>query len=521
MKPMPVGRAAAACLALSVCLSFSCAPKTRVEAGPAPPDELEKNLSEAQAQFNRGCFVGFKKAVEIYERLYGQRTAKRRVAYPYIRALLLKLIREREVGILSHACYQKGIQVIKENPPLKTFESYFEIAESLSPRTRGIMQDISVVVVKQIYDEVLKKTQADLQSKALADDYHAYLYAAFFTGYALYAEKKDPFAVEILARYPDSVLLKYKNAIYPEENPGRLQALLQAEPDFLEADYNLGELALRSGELLEAEKNFLKALDGLPESPQVTIYLASIYTATEEFDKGLDFFERTLALSPEYRDALLGKAICLSSLGKYVEAVGTLNRIVELGFYMLGESHYWLAWNYHGLKDNDEAQAHIEESKGRLPTNSEVFGLAGTIALEKGQLDRAEKEYLEALRYNGRNTEALFNLGRLYGQRERWPESAKYFETAAFVFEQNEQAFAAKIAEIKASSLSEERKTKLSAKKEQQLKAAQAAKANAFYNAGASYLNSGSKAKALEMATRAADHPQFKERADDLIKKIR
>jgi len=147
--------------------------------------------------------------------------------------------------------------------------------------------------------------------------------------------------------------------------------------------------------------------------------------------------------------------------------------------------------------------------------------LAGTIALEKGQLDRAEKEYLEALRYNGRNTEALFNLGRLYGQRERWPESAKYFETAAFVFEQNEQAFAAKIAEIKASSLSEERKTKLSAKKEQQLKAAQAAKANAFYNAGASYLNSGSKAKALEMATRAADHPQFKERADDLIKKIR
>ncbi len=505
-----------------ILFSLSCAPQAKVETAP-PSAELEKKAAEAEVQVKRGCYTGFKQAIEIYQELDGQPSMKKKIALPYLRALLLMAVREREVGILSHANFEKALELIKDNPALGPFQAYFEIADSMSPRTRGIMQDISVMAVKKVYDDLLmqRKVQEELRTKALAEDYYAYLYAAFYTGYGFFAEKRDEFVAEILSRYPESMLLKYKNAIYPQSNREKLEALILADPEFYEAYYNLGEMSIGGQDLLEAEKNFLKALEGLTESPQVTIYLGSIYTATEEFEKSLEFYDKTLALSPKYRDALLGKAISLSYLGEYQEAIEVLNKNVELGFYLMGESHYWLAWNYHELKDNDRAQLNIEESKGRLPTNSEVFGLSGTIAFEKGEIDRAEKEFFEALRYNGRNTEALYSLGRLYGQKEKWPDSANYYRLAALVFDQNETAITAKISEIKNSKLSEERKAKMAAKKEQQLKIIQATKATAFYNAAASYYNAGQKAIALEMAARAATHPQFKEKAEELIKQVK
>jgi hypothetical protein len=40
------------------------------------------------------------------------------------------------------------------------------------------------------------------------------------------------------------------------------------------------------------------AFEGIPESPQVTIYLGTIYMATEEFDKSLYYYEKTITLAP-------------------------------------------------------------------------------------------------------------------------------------------------------------------------------------------------------------------------------
>jgi tetratricopeptide (TPR) repeat protein len=514
---------AAATAVLAGTISFiSCAPAAKVEIGP-PPAELESQAADAEAQVRRGCFVGFTRAIRIYEDLYARPAMRKKITVPYLKVLLLKAIREREVGILDHAHYRKGVEIIKDNASLQQFLPFFVGADSLSPRTRGIMQDISIMDVKKVYDDILmqQRLKDNLAVKAASDDFYAYLYVALYTGYGYFSEKKDDLAVQLLQSYPEAVLMKYKNAIYPRSNRERLEALLQKEPEFYEAYHNLGEVAISEGSLLEAEGHFLKALDGLSESPQIHIYLASIYTATEEFEKSLEYWDKTLALSPQYRDALLGKAVSLSYLARYNDAIDVLNKNVELGFYLLGESHYWLAWNYHELKDGVRAQANIEQSKGRLPTNSEVFGLAGTIAFDQGELDRAEKEFKEALKHNGANTEALFGLGRLYGQRSKWADSATHFERAAFIFERNEGAIAAKIAEIKSSKLSEERKAKLLAKKEQQLKVTQATKATAFINAAASFANDGNKPKALEMASRAAAHPQFKARAEEIIKQIK
>ncbi|MDH4197150.1 MAG: tetratricopeptide repeat protein, partial [Candidatus Aminicenantes bacterium] len=275
------------------------------------------------------------------------------------------------------------------------------------------------------------------------------------------------------------------------------------------------------GRILSAERELLAAYDAIPESPQVRILLASLYLATEELDRSLEFYRKTLEILPEYRDALLGQAICLSYMKRYDEAIVVLDRMLALGYWLLGESYYWLAWNKHELERDAEALTDIDQAKGRLPTNSEVFSLAGTIGLDLGELARAEKDFEESLRYNPANTEALFGLGTLAARRADWPRSAQFFRRAAAALEANAGVVREKIKEIEVSAMAEERKARLIARKKAQLAAVEAAAAAAYYETAVSSFNAGNEEEALAAAERAASHAATREKAAELIRRIR
>jgi tetratricopeptide (TPR) repeat protein len=521
MKFPGQGRAACAVLAAVAVLAAACGPTPSV-APPGPSPAASAKAARAEGEAKRGCYDGFKTAIEIYESLAADPVMARRVAFSQVRTLLLMIVRERELGILNNAYYEKGLAVIRADPALQQFLALFEVAHSMTIQTRGVLRDFMAGFSPRSMDDAKKEAafQAGLKAKTAAEDFYAYLYAAFYIGGGGYGVDRADLDTLVKA-YPDSVLMRYRDAVFPPGSEEKIQALIAADPRFFEGYYYLGDISLKKGKLLEAEKRFLRAAEGLAVSPQVNILLASIYFATEEFDKSLDYYDRTLAISPEYRDALLGKALCLSYQQKHTEAIAELDRLIKLGFYLLGEGYYWLAWNEHELKDNDAAQLHIEESKGRLPTNSEVFGLAGTIALEKGESGRAEREFLEALKYNAANIEALFGLGRIAAGQGKWEESAGHLEKAAAVAGQAETAVAAKIEEIKAAEMAADRKARLLSKKEQQLRINRATRATACLEAAIGHLNAGNMARAAAYAARAAEHPQFKSQADDLLKKIK
>ena len=281
---------------------------------------------EAEGEFKRGCYDGFKTAIEIYGKLYDDPSMRRRVAFPYVRALLLMIVRERELGILNNAYYEKGISVVKENPPLQQFLPFFETAHSMTIQTKGVIRDFAGGFTPRGMDDIQKQAafEADLKAKAGIEDFNAYLYAAFYLGSGgLGINLGGGTGIQrgeldvLVKTYPDSILMKYKDAIFPPSSAEKLRALIAADPRFFEGYYHLGDLSLREGKLLEAEKHFLKAGEGLSVSPQVNILLGSIYFATEEFDRSLEYYDKTLVLSPEYRDAILGKALCLSYQQKF------------------------------------------------------------------------------------------------------------------------------------------------------------------------------------------------------------
>ena len=168
---------------IAAALAAACGPPPAV-APPAPPAELTVKAARAEGEFKRGCYDGFRTAIELYGSLYAEPAMRRAVAFPYVRALLLMIVRERELGILNNAYYEKGVALIKENPPLAQFLPFFETAHSMTIQTKGVIQDFVGGFFARPMDDIKKQAafEADLKSKTSIEDFYAYLYAAFYLG---------------------------------------------------------------------------------------------------------------------------------------------------------------------------------------------------------------------------------------------------------------------------------------------------------------------------------------------------
>ena len=364
----------------------------------------------------------------------------------------------------------------------------------------------------------------EIQQKALSDAFFAYLYIAHY-GYRNISsldylnEKTDlsPFQ----KAYADIPLIQYKLAMVPEIDPDALKKIQENNQEFSEIYYFLGLNFLNKGLLLPAEENILKTYQEIPESSSCIMSLTKIYFALEEFEKCLEFNEKALELAPKYRDALLGKGISLSFIGRHEEAIAVFNTLLELGYYYIGESYYWTAWNQHLLGQLDKAWQNVETSKNYLIGHYEVHSLAGAIAFDKGSLDDAEINFKESIRLNPEDYDSYFYLGKLYGKREDWKNSGLNFEKAAEGYLLEEQSIKNKILEIEESSLSDDRKIKMINKKKALLIKTRLTEATAFYNGCAGYYNAEMYSKAQELGEAAATHPSFKEKAVDLLEAIK
>jgi len=231
----------------------------------------------------------------------------------------------------------------------------------------------------------------------------------------------------------------------------------------------------------------------------------------------MKFQEEILDIAPTHRDALLGKAICLSYLGRYKEAADMCRTMIRLGDYYLGEAHYWLAWSQNELEEYENAWANVQKSKDYLVGYEPVFFLAGMVAFNQDKLAEAEENLKQAYKINSSNGDSPYYLGKIKSIQEDWLAAGSYFERAGVVYEQNESSIRRKMEEIKGSSFSEQRKKNLISHKARQLQKTILSKVTAWYNAAAGYYNADKKEKAVQMAEKAAAHPAFKEKAEELI----
>jgi len=522
-----VGKAAvlSSILAGTILAASGCAVTkgTSVATAPAPVD-WPARLAEADALYMAGHYSALREARRIYGEALAALKSPPGLAEKYLRASLAFELRRRDLGVRSVLPMAGLDSLVTADPSLSGYAPWLEFLAALPSKIKGSPGNEADGgrTIEARLDWVNARAAVidrELERSAATDDLAAALRLALRSSFGYkFPEKLE--AKAVIGAHPGSRLAAFEAAVAPAIDVDGLEALLALEPAFHEAHYFLGEAALAGGKLLTAERLYLDAAKEIPESLSVLISLAKVAFQMEETEACLDWNEKALSLLPTYRDALLGKGLCLGALGRNDEALAVLGRLLELGTYYLGEAHYWRAWNFNDLGRYEEARRSVESAKVFLVDVVDVHTLSGIIAYRQGRLDDAEKDLRHALDLHSSESDAAYYLGRLYADRKDWLNSGIYFAGAATSYEGKEQGLEEKIAEIEASEMAADRKARQIAKKRAQIQAVQLTKATCQYNGAAGYHNAGSFERALDLARLAAAHPAFAERAAELIKII-
>ena len=521
MKQAPIYTA----LLLISVLLHSCAPSRKIEVTPQQVEEHNAAMVQADELYARGSYLSLKQAFRIYEARIGFPSILQKHKNRYLKTALLLALRQYELGIVDEDYIKKAEVHIMTDPSVRDYALYIRAVKSMIDYSLG-MSKTETIGESQLNDYLdwIKDNAAalneQLSKSAPYEEFFAYLYIAVNEYFTHWIEDKPNY--DILKRnFSGSPLIRYKLSIFPEVEQEGLQRLVNEDPEFVEAYQFLGQIELMQGKTLSAEKYFLYAYEKIPRSAAVILSLTRIYFILEEYDRCLDHNEKVLALAPTNRDALLGKAISLSILGRHQEAKGVCRTLLDLGKYYIGEAYYWLGWNDNELKEFDLAWENVEKAKNYLIGHHELHFLAGIIAFEKKDLKRSEEEFQEALGLNPGYCEAHYYIGSIYAKREEWKDSGSSYETSARCSAGQEATIRKKIEEIENSAFDEARKTKHINKRKLQLINIRLSKATAAYNAAASYYNAKMKQKALSMALEASKHPNFKKQSEELIERIR
>jgi tetratricopeptide (TPR) repeat protein len=102
---------------------------------------------------------------------------------------------------------------------------------------------------------------------------------------------------------------------------------------------------------------------GLVEEPKGAYYLAKGYMNRKEFEIAEDFYQKAIALDPEYVDARNGLAVNMAHMDNYTGAIAATQAILE-GDPNYGPGLYNLAWWYAvELEQPEEARPYYQQAQ--------------------------------------------------------------------------------------------------------------------------------------------------------------
>jgi len=236
---------------------------------------------------------------------------------------------------------------------------------------------------------------------------------------------------EVVADLP---ILQFRLGLCGVDERAALDTVFASSPRFVEAGFFLARYEMVNG---AAQPRVTRALPllidvhaAIPQSPVITVTLANLWRTRNELARAVALYDEALARRPTQRDALLGRAITLTYLGRNDEAIEAAGRMIDLGTWYLGDAYYWRAWNLY-QRDRVEAAAADVTSAKEFQSGPELLTLSGMVAYDQARRVDARRDFEAARRRSAGNCPALWYLGLINLDEQMVPASRDQFASAS------------------------------------------------------------------------------------------
>jgi tetratricopeptide (TPR) repeat protein len=313
-------------------------------------------------------------------------------------------------------------------------------------------------------------------------------------------------------------LLTFEEATCRGISAEMLESLAAAEPRFIETAYLFGLREVGRRKLDEADAAFNRAYAWHSRWPALTQSMANVAMTGEEFERAERLYSETLDADRHALDALLGKVKALTYLGRAVEAIAAVDRLLGERWHQ-GDARYWRALNENQLARYEEAWSDVEEA-AKLLINAEVPKLAGIIAYRRQQLDVSRAKFEESRLRDRLDCETGFYLGIVLGDQRVWARTTEVLRETVACLEGAEQKALLDIDGIRASADTPERQARQIARLEKRIADGRRMLATSWYNTAVAYYSLSQKDEARQFAEKVAGDEQFGERAREILARI-
>ena len=224
------------------------------------------------------------------------------------------------------------------------------------------------------------------------------------------------------------------NTLIETYNQGRLQELV-AQAKTLVAEYPSSSLVWnilavgqkKLGQLADAEKGFLKAVELNPTFVDAYYNLGLVLQEQGKLDEAIAAYQRALEIEPAYAEAHYNMGNALTEQGKLDEAIVAYRRTLKTK-----PAHAEASNNMgNALKEQgkpDEAMAAYRNALKIKPAYADAYFNMGVTLQSRGKLNDAIAAYQCALEINPTYAEAYYNMGNVQEAQEKLDEAILFYQ---------------------------------------------------------------------------------------------
>jgi tetratricopeptide (TPR) repeat protein len=480
---------------------------------------LDAQLDRASALAAEGCYDCLREALAIYAAAAPPKEGTPRAARLHtgiFRVSLLLALRSKELGLDAAPHVDRARAAVPRTEAPAAAAARLTWAERLPTNPSAVPRDVSEAERAQL-NVLGREIEARLGAAAAATDpIDVYLNVSLVCERATFRDVPKPEAVAAPAA--SAPIVQWRVGICGRSHEDALRAFFERHPRYVEATYWLGryQIALVGdpASRREARERLQAADTAIPGSPAIALDLAGVVRVTSPKD-ALPLYERITRDVPRHQEAWLGQGICLTYLERPQDAVDALTRVVDLRRWFVADALYWRAWNRHTLGDLEAAWTDVERARERL-YNTDVYGLAGRIAFDRGQLDTARPLLEKARELSRENCGAAWFLGLVHTRQDRWVAGAEVFESA-------ETCYREEIDRIRAQQAVDSREPEEAVRAARQvqsdasIRTADRQAALSAYNAAFAYVRGERRDRSRSLLERAVHHAEVNDRARELL----